>query len=254
MDSDVVRGIASKIDAEAARLNAIISSVDSLMGQIQQAWRGGTAQRHVGWWRDQHRPKLVKAQHDIAGLATSARNNANEQEQASAGSGGRAIGGPSPQATTPVVAPAAVSAGVVSAGALAGFLAAHPEGQPLGNKQCVDVFTFYNREVVGAPNITGTNLNTSAREFYEHTDSFPPLSRYYDRIPVGSSPPQPGDVVVWGAKPGHPDGHIAVITQVSGDRITVIEQNSPKEGDPVSVHERSLDNVLGYLRPKSVPS
>jgi uncharacterized protein YukE len=249
MDADAVRTLASKLEAEAARLSSAVSHIDGLMSQVQSVWRGTDAQRHVGWWQQQHRPQLVKAQQAIAGLAQSARNNASDQDQASG-----TAGGPSRHAApaaSPVSAArrtATVAAGAVSAGALGGFLAAHPIGSRINDGECVWVFESYNTDVVKAP-FFGVGNDGGAKDFYEHFGSISGMSNYYDKVPA-SSPPQPGDVVVWGTGV-NPYGHIAVVTGVDGGHFTVIEQNAPSHGDPVRTHEyTSMSNVLGYLRPK----
>jgi uncharacterized protein YukE len=92
MDADAVRGLASKLDAQAAHIGSIIRTIDGTMSRLQQAWRGPDVQRHVGWWQQQHRPLLLEAQEAVAGLAQSARNNATEQDEASGATGGRPAG------------------------------------------------------------------------------------------------------------------------------------------------------------------
>ena len=87
MDTDAVRKVASRLDAEAQRLSAVISTTDSKVRLIQQHWRGHNAQDFVGRWQHQYRPALLRAHESISGLAQSARNNASAQDQTSAGTG-----------------------------------------------------------------------------------------------------------------------------------------------------------------------
>ena len=100
MDPDAVRGIATRLDAEAKRLGTIISTTDAKVRLIQQHWRGHSAQDFVGRWQHQFRPALLRAQESIAGLAQSARNNASAQDQTSAASG--SSGSVAPSASGPV--------------------------------------------------------------------------------------------------------------------------------------------------------
>lgn len=87
MDPDAVRGAASRLDGEAARLAGIIAAVDNNVSHAEQVWRGRDVEQFAGWWRSQHRPALLRAQESVAGLARSLVNNAADQDRTSGGSG-----------------------------------------------------------------------------------------------------------------------------------------------------------------------
>jgi len=114
--------------------------------------------------------------------------------------------------------------------------------------QCVDLFNFYNRDVVGAPFIQVSYA-------YQLYSSFPaPASTYYDKVPAGSVPSK-GDVAVWSTTlPGSGGaGHVAVVMGVvDSTHLLVIEQNSPT-GAKTLVENHSTSYLLGYLHPKFLP-
>ncbi len=80
MDADQVRAFAAKVDSQASLISAVISTVNSLVGQLPHVWVGSDASEFVGWWMNKHRPALQSALDSITGLATSARNNADAQD------------------------------------------------------------------------------------------------------------------------------------------------------------------------------
>jgi len=110
--------------------------------------------------------------------------------------------------------------------------------------QCFDLFQFYNRDVVGAPFVTGAGAkdiwNTYPKDFYERIDNTP------------TAYPKKGDVVIWGSAYG-PYGHVAIASEDGNpqtDSFTVLSQNDPA-GVP-SIYKTYSDwkGVLGWLRPK----
>ena len=42
---------------------------------------------------------------------------------------------------------------------------------------------------------------------------------------VGYEPPQEGDILVYGPRPGNPFGHIAIVMEVTDDSVVLIQQN-----------------------------
>src|SRR5437764_906552 len=86
MDPDVVHGLGQQLKNQENALHSIVSAVDGIINQIEGAWKGHDATEFLGWWQQQHGPKLVRAQSDIAGLARSATNNADQQDRTSAAS------------------------------------------------------------------------------------------------------------------------------------------------------------------------
>ncbi len=260
MDADVVRGLSSKLDVEAGRIATVVGDVDRLLSGIDAEWLGRDADQFVGWWRQQHRVALLALHDAVAGLAQSVRNNASAQDTASssegaavgvaAGAGGVAVAAGGAAVAGGAAAPGSAPGGsAVGAANVAAFAAAHPAGTRIGDGQCVQVFEAYNQNVVHAPFI-GVGANGGAKDFYQRFDSLPNMSKFYEKVPVGS-PPLAGDVVVWGAHGTNPYGHIAVVTGSNKSGFTVIEQNAPREGSPIRTQPySSTANVLGYLRPK----
>ena len=115
MNTDLVREQAIRIDGVVGDLDAVSAGIEQTVARLAQQWRGPDMERFQGWWRDQHKPNLARISESIAGLAQSARNNAEEQDRASDNSGGSAggagvIGGsvgpvsPSPGAVSPPAA------------------------------------------------------------------------------------------------------------------------------------------------------
>lgn len=111
--------------------------------------------------------------------------------------------------------------------------------------QCVDLFNFYNRDVVG-----GGFLSVDFA--YQLWTRFPaPASNSY--IKVGASkPPRKGDVAIYAQPlPGSDGaGHVAIVLGNPGGRLAVFHQNWPW-GSSSHKQQISKAHLLGYLRPKS---
>lgn len=89
MDVEAVRRTASELRRKASEIRAVEARVDAIVGQINGVWPGARAHRFVGEWHGHHRPALHALAERIDGLGQSARNNAREQEEASASGHGR---------------------------------------------------------------------------------------------------------------------------------------------------------------------
>lgn len=114
--------------------------------------------------------------------------------------------------------------------------------------QCVDLFNFYNAEVVGAPWI-GTPATGGARDLYE-VDSTT-RNEHYKKL-AANSPLQPGDVEVAGEPNGRfiSNGKTLFLGHV---RIYIgdgryIEQNG-KISQQTAITTANLPGKLGILRP-----
>lgn len=106
--------------------------------------------------------------------------------------------------------------------------------------QCVDLVQFYNRDVIGAPRLTG-----NAADIWS---SFP--HDFYDAIPNGPDNfPSPGDIVIWNTKVGGGAGHIAICRDATKDNFTSFDQNWPT-GSPSHFQPHTYTNVFGWLHPK----
>lgn len=114
--------------------------------------------------------------------------------------------------------------------------------------QCVDLFNFYNSEVVGAPWI-GTPATGGARDLYEVEN--PERAKFYKKL-AADSQLQPGDVEV----AGEPNGRYVEngVTKFLGHvRIYIgdgqyIEQNG-KISQMTALTNAKLSGKLGILRP-----
>lgn len=114
--------------------------------------------------------------------------------------------------------------------------------------QCVDLFNFYNSEVIGAPFI-GTPATGGARDLYE-VDS-PLRAQFYKKLPA-DSPEQAGDVLVYGQPNGRyiENGRVIYLGHVRialGDDV-YIDQNGKKSQQTV-VGSDKVGGLLGILRP-----
>lgn len=114
--------------------------------------------------------------------------------------------------------------------------------------QCVDLFNFYNAEVVGAPFI-GTPATGGARDLYEH-DS-PVRAQHYKKL-AANSQLQTGDVLVYGEPNGRyiENGRVIFLGHVRmyiGDG-RYIEQNGKIAGKTI-VDSDKVGGLLGILRP-----
>lgn len=267
MNVEAVRQLGRDLNGQANQLMSVSSRVDALVNDVRQNWMGPDAVAFVGWWRNEHRPKLQSLIDVLIGLGKAAANNADEQEQASGGGG--SVGGaaltPSPQQAaapdaTPVTQP---SDQAVRSGAVDGFVR-NWQGKKIDydgayNAQCFDVFRQYNEDVLGLTRQQQASLahtSDAASAIYSDYDRNG-VSQFYDRIPYGQGAPQPGDVIVYG---GTQYGHVAVITEVRQDGYSILEQNYKDPANPgyeglvpAAVHSRPFqNNILGYLRPKAV--
>jgi surface antigen len=102
--------------------------------------------------------------------------------------------------------------------------------------QCKDLFSYYNREVVG-------NLNYVIGDAKNLLDNAP--IEYYERVGV----PMCGDIIVWGTGIGE-YGHVAIFLYKKSDNEFVsFDQNFPK-GTPCHKQTHNYKNIIGYLRPK----
>jgi hypothetical protein len=117
--------------------------------------------------------------------------------------------------------------------------------------QCVDLFNFYNDQVVGAPWI-GTPLTGGAADLWTNFDNSVARDHY---VRVGNSPdfvPQRGDVMIWAANTPAtgPAGHVGICTgEGNTDYFVSFDQNYPT-GTPCHNERHTYTGVYGVLRPK----
>lgn len=96
--------------------------------------------------------------------------------------------------------------------------------------QCKDLFSFFNRDVVGNPDY----IRGDAWQLYEACPS-----KYYKKV----SKPQKGDVAIWKKELGG-YGHVAIVW----DDGRFFSQNYPLKA-PCSLQTIPTTKLLGYLRP-----
>lgn len=113
--------------------------------------------------------------------------------------------------------------------------------------QCVDLFNFYNRDVVGAGWI-------SVNYAYQLYAAAP--SGSYEKLNA-SATPRKGDVAIWASSLPYSGGagHVAVVlSNVDSSTISVFEQNvwlsNEVPNSPSIVKNESKAYLIGYLRPK----
>jgi len=88
MDPAAVRDLAGRLDAQATALDTICGRIEAVVRNMQSAWSGPDMQAFVGCWNEQHKPALTRARDSVAGLATAAGSNADEQDRISGVAGG----------------------------------------------------------------------------------------------------------------------------------------------------------------------
>lgn len=110
--------------------------------------------------------------------------------------------------------------------------------------QCVDLIQFYNRDVVGAPRLSG-----NAKDLFGNASA-----NHYHKLGAGTAPAK-GDVAVWGASVGGGYGHAGIVTADLGGSVRILSQNNhaPYNGTtPTEIISMSKSGIIGYLRPKNL--
>jgi hypothetical protein len=123
--------------------------------------------------------------------------------------------------------------------------------------QCVDVFKYFNRDVVGATEVSGNAIN--------YWTKYP--THFYTKII--NTPwfiPKKGDVMIWAVSKTLPLGHIAIVKEANLFSFVSFEQNWPtqgyydKKGNFIGTgvchfekHNYLFPKVLGVLRPNKLP-
>lgn len=92
MDPEVMRGVAHRLQGQAAQLDGVIATVQRTVDEAAAVWAGHDAQAFYGWWTSQHRPALQAAHRALVDVVAAIERNIAEQERVS-GQGGT-HGGP----------------------------------------------------------------------------------------------------------------------------------------------------------------
>ena len=119
--------------------------------------------------------------------------------------------------------------------------------------QCVDVFKYYNKEVVHGPEVSGNAI--------DYWTKYP--TKFYTRIENSwFAIPKKGAVMIWQATKALPLGHIAICKVASWLTFTSFEQNWPVKGYydkwgnfigtdvcHFQTHNYLSPKVIGWLQP-----
>jgi archaellum component FlaC len=117
--------------------------------------------------------------------------------------------------------------------------------------QCVDLFRFYVRDVLGLPQPKGV---VGAREFYTNFENDPILKANFTRIAnTPDGVPEHGDAIIWDKWTGNNFGHVAVFLNGDANKFTSLDQNFPTLDKVTKTeHNYTSPKVLGWLRPNGV--
>jgi len=114
--------------------------------------------------------------------------------------------------------------------------------------QCVDLFRFYVRDVLGYPQPLSV---VGAKDFYANYDKDLSLKNCYQKIlntPEGV--PQEGDVMIWDKWTGNPYGHIAILLNGSLNEFESLDQNWSNIKKVQKIKHNYLNpKVQGWFRP-----
>lgn len=274
LDPDAVREIAGRMDGQAGSLGDVSTSIDRLVSQLCAVWQGKDASDFHGWWVNQHRPALAAVQKSIAGLATSARNNAHEQELASGAASGNSLAGPAPvlghsiQPSPTHLTPTSGLSASDFHGGKAEFLAAWKQ-EPSGYDQWGFGYQASNGSSGGdCTSFVAWRLNELAKAAGNNDWSFS-----NNAISGASGPVHLGDAQDWGANAavagfppdsvpkvgsvawfGSPHDHVAVVKAIGTDGTIVVEQSnySSYPGqyptyDVTTIHPNDSYRPSGYI-------
>lgn len=158
MDSSEVRTLANNVRTQASRIGTVVSGVDGLIHQLTAEWQGADAQAFVGWWQSQHRPALLGVEAAVAGLAQSADNRAQQQDNASAAVGGSVGSG----GTGSAAAGAAAGVGAVGAVTAAAASASVASGSSAANEAAISWAENQASEGGSGTLFSGPNTNCLA--------------------------------------------------------------------------------------------
>ena len=262
MDVAAMSQVAVSIDVQARRIQAAIGTIDGLVQQIAQDWRGPAAREFVGWWQGQHRPSLLRAEAALSGLAQAARNNISQQNHASGVgqgvaafpgstvvSGASVLGASVAAAALGSAAAGAAAAGGVSgtaisatATAAADAVASNPvvnadpasfaaqAGLPYDKGEWCGTFAAWVLHKSGAPLPTGTLSNGKQMDWNWAPDWVTAAQNHQFGLSITSTPAA-GDFALY----TNPDGqaqHIGVVTSDPvGGHFTTVQGNFDMYGN-----------------------
>lgn len=115
--------------------------------------------------------------------------------------------------------------------------------------QCVDLFRFYNNEVLEISQPKGV---VGASDFWANYDTDPVLNTNFTKIPnTADFKPSKGDVMIWNKNAGGGFGHISIVSDNNAtlDKFWSFDQNW-RALNVCEITEHNYNNVFGVLRPK----
>lgn len=108
--------------------------------------------------------------------------------------------------------------------------------------QCVDLYRFYVKEVLGFKQSPGVG---GAAEIWDSAD--PELYDFIDNTLTAI--PEKGDIIIWNRKAGGGFGHVSIYLEGDVNSFTSLDQNWPTL-DKVTKTAHDYTNIIGWLRPK----
>lgn len=112
--------------------------------------------------------------------------------------------------------------------------------------QCVDLYRFYCKEVLGIPQSVPVG---GAAEIWDTAST-----EYFDFILNDPyAVPQRGDIIIWDRNVGDGFGHVAVYLEGNVNSFISLDQNWPTLSE-VTKTKHNYNHVIGWLRPKNVYS
>ena len=115
--------------------------------------------------------------------------------------------------------------------------------------QCVDLFRQYNKDVWGNPH---TGAVEGAKDLFLNFENLPVEKKLLDIVPANTNRIYPGDVAVWNATEVNKYGHVAIVVGLLGDESLIVFEQDGFKQDGAKLNIRTDDNLLGFLRKKSV--
>lgn len=115
--------------------------------------------------------------------------------------------------------------------------------------QCVDLFRQYNKEVWENPH---TGAVDGAKDLFLNYEKLPVEKKLLDIVPANTNRIYPGDVAVWNATEVNKYGHVAIVVGFLGDESLIVFEQDGFKQDGAKLNIRTDDNLLGFLRKKSV--
>jgi len=117
--------------------------------------------------------------------------------------------------------------------------------------QCVDLFRFYNRDVLG---ISQPKSVVGAKDFWGNYARDPIINNNFIKITnTPNAIPEKGNVVIWNEKVGSGFGHIAMAISGNINSFISLDQNWKGQGKTAKV-AHNYNNIYGWFKPREESS